>query len=295
MTIGVHGTDEAGCVLMMRLARLRVALAVLMLAVLLGVSGPWAAGPWMVRTVLAASALAADPSSPLSLPSPVSATPAQLDSLQEILARPEFQAAEGRSLLDRLLDPIRAWVRWLLAQVWELLARLFGPAMDAGGSAIVLGSVVVGLLIVLGTGIVLYRLSRGNISENAALAIASILRPPRATDELARAREAAGSGQFRQAIHHQYRAVLLRLDERDYLSLDRALTNRELLPRLTGAPELAGAFSELVSRFDRLWYGQTDCTAEEYAELAQLADRIWQGAERSGSGVGRSGQRAGAA
>jgi hypothetical protein len=72
--------------------------------------------------------------------------------------------------------------------------------------------------------------------------------------------------------------VLLRLDERDYLSLDRALTNRELLPRLTGAPEISGPFSELVTRFDRLWYGQADCSPDEYAEFARLADRIWQGA-----------------
>lgn len=259
----------------MLLARLRVALAALMLAGVLGVAGLWLAVP----------VLADDPSSPAG---PVSASPAQVANLQEILARPEFQAAEGRSLLDRLLDPIRAWVRWSLVQVWEFLARLFGPAMDAGGSVIVLGSVLLGMLIVLGTGVVLYRLSRGNISENAALAIASILRPPRAVDELARAREAAEAGQLRQAMHHHYRAVLLRLDERDYLSLDHALTNRELLPRLTDAPELADAFSELVSRFDRLWYGQTDCSPEEYAELAQLADRIWQGAERIG-------QRAGAA
>jgi hypothetical protein len=279
----------------MRRARLRIALAALLLVGTLGLVGPWMAGPWMVRTVLAAPALADVPPSPPSLSTPVSATPAQLATLQEILARSEFQAAEGRSLLDRLLDPIRAWVRWSLAQVWEFLARLFGPAMDAGGSTIVLGSVVVGLLIVLGTGIVLYRLSKGTVSENAALAVASILRPPRATDELARAWEAAEAGQFRQAIHHQYRAVLLRLDERDYLSLDHALTNRELLPRLTGAPELAASFSELVARFDRLWYGQTDCSPDEYAELAQLADRIWQAADRNGQASDRLGQRAGAA
>jgi hypothetical protein len=282
---------------LMWLARLRVGLAVLLLTGTLGLAGSFVAGPWMIQPALAAPALADDPPTPptpptsASLPSsaaPVSTTPAQLAALQEILARPEFQVAESRSLLDRLLDPVRAWVRWLLAQIWAFLARLFGPAMDAGGSAIVLGSVLVGMLIVLGAGIVLYRLSRGTVSENAALAIASILRPPRAVDERARAREAAEAGQFRQAMHHQYRAVLLRLDERDYLSLDHALTNRELLPRLTGAPELAGCFSELVARFDRLWYGQTDCSPEEYAELAELADRIWQGADRSG-------QRAGAA
>jgi hypothetical protein len=235
-------------------------LGVLALLGLLLVGALWAAGP----------ARAAD--------DPPSATPAQLATLREILARPEFQAGEGRSLLDRLLDPIRGWVRWALAQVWQLLERLLGPASSAGGSVVVLGSVVVGLVIVLGAGIMLWRLSSATVSENAALALASILRPPRAADELARAREAAEAGQPRRAIHHHYRAVLLRLDEQDRLSLDHALTNRELVPRLTGTQDLAGPFSELVTRFDRLWYGQTDCSSDEYAEFARLADRIWQGA-----------------
>ena len=70
----------------------------------------------------------------------------------------------------------------------------------------------------------------------------------------------------------------LRLDERDHLPFDGALTNRELVPRLTAAPALADPFAALVERFDRLWYGQTTCTADEYAAFAQLGERVWQAA-----------------
>jgi hypothetical protein len=73
--------------------------------------------------------------------------------------------------------------------------------------------------------------------------------------------------------------VLRRLDERDHLPLDGTLTNRELVPRIGTRPELAGAFGELVATFDRLWYGQSACTLEEYAAFAQQAQRVWVAAE----------------
>ena len=81
------------------------------------------------------------------------------------------------------------------------------------------------------------------------------------------------------AVHHQYLAVLLRLDERDHLPFNGALTNRELVPRLGTSPELAAVFGDLVATFDRLWYGQATCTLEEYAAFAQLAERVWTAAE----------------
>src|SRR5690606_15535276 len=120
--------------------------------------------------------------------------------------------------------------------------------------------------------IVLFRLARGSVADDADLSVPGVTRAPRAADELARAYALAQAGRSRQALHHHYRAVLLRLDERNNLPFDDALTNRELLPRLTAPPEVAAPFAELVARFDRLWYGQPDCSAEEYAAFARLAD-----------------------
>ena len=200
-----------------------------------------------------------------------SATAAQLAALQEILARPEFQVAEGRSILDRLLDPIRSWLRWLGWELLRLIGWLLEPASGVSGEAILYVIVGVALVILIGVALMLRRLMRGTLAGDAVLADASTAGRPRAADELARARAFAQAGDRRRAVHHQYRAVLLRLDERDHLPFDGTLTNRELVPRLTAAPTL-------VSRFDRLWYGQTDCSAEEYAAFAALSDRVWQAA-----------------
>lgn len=204
-----------------------------------------------------------------------SATPQQLSVLQEILNRAEFRAAEGRSYLDRLLDPMRAWVRWLIGA----LLRLIVGGIEAGGQLLPLLVVGAAAFVLIVVAFVLRRLLRGSLTSEASIAEAARSGPPRASEELARARALAAAGDPRGAVHHHYRAVLLRLDERDHLSYDGTLTNQELLPRLTAAPELAQPFGELVGQFDRLWYGQPSCSQEEYEAFASLADRVWRVAD----------------
>jgi hypothetical protein len=206
------------------------------------------------------------------------ATAEQLAALNEILDRPEFHAADGRSALDRLLDPVRAWLRWVSLEIVHRLAPILDPLGDAGGSAVVYGSIAAGLVVLAVVILMTLRLTRGSLTGDAEIADLPRVGRPRAADERAQAQAYARAGDPRRAVHHQYRAVLLRLDERDHLPFDGALTNRELVPRLTAAPALAEPFAALVERFDRLWYGQTTCTADEYAAFAQLGERVWQAA-----------------
>jgi hypothetical protein len=206
------------------------------------------------------------------------ATPGQLALLDEILARSEFQAPLGSALLQEYLDAIRtwawSWIDWLLKPLWDLLA----DNSDTIAPIIVFSAISVSLVVVVSGIWLIFRLSHGSVAGDGALAEFSETGRPRAADELARAREHAASGDPRQAIHHLYLAILLRLDERDHLTFDGALTNRELLPRLTAARELSEPFAALVTEFDRRWYGQTACTAEEYTAFRVLADRVWQAA-----------------
>ena len=225
-----------------------------------------------LRSMLLASSAPAEADAP-------SATPEQLEALRAILARAEFQPTERRAILDWLLDPIRSWLRWLVLELGAWLDWLFGPTTGGvSGNVIMYVVVAVGVLVLIVTAVMLVRLLRGSLAGDAAFAEANLGGPPRAADELAQARALAQAGDARRAVHHLYRAILLRLDERDHLPFDGSLTNRELLPRLTAAPALAGPFAELVARFDRLWYGQTDCTAEEYAAFARLGERVWEAA-----------------
>lgn len=207
-----------------------------------------------------------------------SATPEQLVALHEILARPEFQAATGRSLLQEYLDAIRNWIWSWVVWALEWLDSLLGPAREAVGAGLVYGLIAVSAVIIVGALVLVVRLSRGGIASESAIPDLAESGQPRAADELARAQERAAGGNPRLGIHHLFRAILLRLDEREHLRLDGSLTNRELLPHLAAAPELAEPFTALVARFDRLWYGQQTCSQDEYAAFRALADRVWQAA-----------------
>ena len=228
---------------------------------------------------------------------PIPASPEQLDQLRQVLARPEFQTAAGRGALDQLFDPLRValqrgqrWLIWLISQL-----------LDGGGEAGDLTRWAVALAVVVGAGVVVLRLSRGGLAPEAALAAAGPAGPPRAAAELARALELARAGEPRAALHHHYLALLRRLDERGYLTFDGSLTNAELLPRVATAPHVAAALAPAVETFDTLWYGQSTCSADEYARFASLAERVWAvgeaGSARSaaaepepGAGVGRAGR-----
>jgi uncharacterized protein YggT (Ycf19 family) len=206
------------------------------------------------------------------------ATPEQLARLDEVLARSEFQVSLGGSIVQRYLDALRAWVWSWIVWLLEPLLALFRENQEAVSPILVFGLIAISLVIVIGGLILLRRLSRGSMAGNSTLVDFAETGRLRAADELARARQHAESGDPRQAIHHTYLAVLLRLDEREHLTFDGALTNRELLPRLTAAPELAEPFAALVTAFDRLWYGQQTCSPEEYAAFRELADHVWKAA-----------------
>lgn len=86
-------------------------------------------------------------------------------------------------------------------------------------------------------------------------------------------------GAFRAALRALYLATLIRWEEAGRLRFDRSLTNREVLRHATshGDPRLVERLGPLVDRFDRIWYGDLNCSADDYQSFAQLAAAAWDG------------------
>jgi len=202
------------------------------------------------------------------------AMPEQLAVLGEILGRPEFRVGEGRSPLDLLFDPIRTLL-WAVAR--EVL-RWLGRLPQGSDEAPTYFGALIALAVVVVAGVVLARVARGAMADEAELTSSASSGPLGADNELAQARSLAEAGDLRGALHHHYLGALRRLDERELLPFDRSLTNRELLPRAGANQALAESLAPLVAAFDRLWYGQASCSHEEYAQFAALADRVWRAA-----------------
>src|SRR5580704_14715386 len=119
---------------------------------------------------------------------------------------------------------------------------------------------------------------RGARVQEMALQAAAV--PSRSWQEwVFAAREAAGRGDFRMAIHCAYWGAIARLQELGTLDSDRAKTPREYLRALTKSkrilPETLAsrhqALSVLTSRLEKIWYGYQIATEADFREsLTQL-------------------------
>ena len=204
----------------------------------------------------------------------VPATPEELASLEGILARPEFQGAGDDGGLQPLLRPLTA----LFVAALQLLVRLLSPVLHSNGESATNAGIAVAIVIACLALVLFARLWRGVLAPSAELREPSAGGPPAAEAERQLAADLARSGNLRGAVHCQYLAVLRRLDERGLLEYDPSQTNLEHLGRAVVQPRIAAVLEPLVTAFDRLWYGQESCSADDYARFVAQAERVWQAA-----------------
>ena len=131
----------------------------------------------------------------------------------------------------------------------------------------------------LGIGLVLFiiaTLGRG-VRERVR---SEVLLPDRAlarTEDPAAHRSAAeaalAGGRAREAIHELYLYVLLSLAARELIRYDPALTDHELLLRAAAIPN-ADALRDLVSLYERAWFGLREPDAAEAERARSLATRV---------------------
>jgi len=179
--------------------------------------------------------------------------------LETVMARPE--------LAPRPPDLIAQFLRTAWEALWAFLRRQIGDnAPDVASAAPDVGQAipVLGVLVLGATALILFVVVRRNIAARARVVPTVALSKQSAADWLAAA--------DRAAIRAAYLATVLRLDEAGRLRFDPALTNGEMLASLPVA-EGSHAVRAVADRFERVWYGGRDGSAEEYADVAALASQ----------------------
>ena len=105
---------------------------------------------------------------------------------------------------------------------------------------------------------------------------AELLKLP--SDELfARADNFASRNDFREAVRHRFIATLVRFDERALWRYDTRRTNREhiaLLRSDAARSSLAAPLETLARRFDRVRYGNSAVSSDDWARFAGDADAV---------------------
>lgn len=86
---------------------------------------------------------------------------------------------------------------------------------------------------------------------------------------------AAQAGQFREAIHCLYQAVLATLAEQEAVKPREGATPREVVETLSPAHPWRQPFVEFTALFEKTWYGLYPCHTSEYDQAIRLALPLW--------------------
>ncbi len=192
-----------------------------------------------------------------------------LADLQELLAAEAFQWPEQEpSPLQQMWQDLQrrlwAWIQDLLPVAGSGLVLPFLPTLTT----------VVGVLLFLFVvGMLMRDLPHLFLSEATGVDAESG-EPLTSTAALQRARDLSRAQDYRSAVRYLYLSTLLLLEERSLLQRDRTLTNREYVRNLSGTPEVAATFGEVVEVFDRTWYGNAPLDEEEYATYAHRVEEL---------------------
>ena len=192
-----------------------------------------------------------------------------IEPLNEILARPEFQWGGQQS------SAAPDWLNTMLEAFFNFMERLaFGlqNMLYYGRVPLIIAAVLLFLFS-------LYYISRSlsrNLVREAQLAAdadngADMLSSRAA---MQRAQTLSSQGDYRNAIRYLYLSSLLILDEQGLLRYDRSRTNREYLRSVSSQPQLAGSLRDVINVFDRVWYGFDSVDEETYRSYVKHVDEL---------------------
>lgn len=180
--------------------------------------------------------------------------------LNSILSSREFRGQQGPTWFDVLERRILDWIDLQID-------KIFGPVRrrKLGNVVAWIAIGLVGVLLLFWT--LRFLMRAGQSAEMNLSGAAPIGNDWRRW--LREARDAAGRGDFRAAIHAAYWTAIVRMEETKSLPEDRARTPRESL-RMIGRDSSAYApLSQLTRRFELVWYGYRDATAADWDDAAQ--------------------------
>jgi hypothetical protein len=187
--------------------------------------------------------------------------------LAAILARREFRSVRGPSLWEQLKQRIERWIIYWLDRIFSRVA-----STHRGGKIVVWCAIGLALVLVA---VWLARMARRQTGIDWPREPV-LFAPSRKhwRKWLAEAREAAQQGRWRDAIHLAYWAGISQLEQSGAWVPDRARTPREYLRLLSGSSDKRPVLDTLTRRFEVVWYGHREASADDFADTLLQLERL---------------------
>lgn len=221
------------------------------------------------RTAALGAWWAAGPGLPtVDLPPP-DHTPAEArEAADKILARPEYQWGDDRSLLERILDPVVGWLDDVLGSVSP-----FGSGLPVVVGWLLLGALVGALAYVIVR-------SRGGWARRGRVEVAPggrvvLTAADRHVDWAAEADRCEREGRWAEAVRARYRVLVGGLARRAVLGDLVGRTAGELVAEVRAtAPAAAPPFVAATDLFEAAWYGGVPMGPDHLARFRSLSDGV---------------------
>ena len=215
-----------------------------------------------VAPLLLALSLGAAP-----VPHAAPATPDPAAIVRDVLAQPAYRAVATTSVQrdPTLLNKILDWIGERISAAWTTFFRALRGAKDAGAAfGIALIIAVLALLVLVVVRLVTF-FAAGSAPRPADARAAALVPRTSAAEWLARAREAAGRGEYGSAIAALFNAALRCLDERGDVPYDAARSPAEYRA-LVRARVAGGAphFETIARRFILATFSRATPQREDY-------------------------------
>jgi hypothetical protein len=170
------------------------------------------------------------------------------------------------SWLERVWDRFADWLH-------DLFSHAVQPNAHGNGGGWVSVAVIVLIAVVAVALVVWLMWGRGNPRSKKDPLLED--KPSTALDHRDAAEQLAAQGQWAEAIRERLRAIARDLEERAVLAPRPGRTADELAVEAGEAvPDLADALRAGVRIFDDVWYGDRPGTAEGYAQVKELDERL---------------------
>ena len=193
-------------------------------------------------------------------------------SLDDVLNRPEFTG----DLPDP--DDGNVVTRWIDQQLERVFGWLGNDESSSSSWTRVLLTVL-GVALVIGLiGLLIQAIRRARSPMDADAARIVLPDNTSAQEARAEAERFAGVGDYRTALRWLYVATLLRWQEAGRLRVEDSATNHEVLAEVRARGDRTGVrvLSPLIDHFERVWYGDAPCDAQDYGAFSNLATQAWQ-------------------
>lgn len=187
------------------------------------------------------------------------------DSVAAVIRQRPYQRSVSATLLDRLLDWLAALIRRIFAAVSEIPNAKW---------------IILGLAIVVVAAIIV-RLVLGNEAEERRRRVRAGT-VEGTGDSWIEAERLAAAGNYTDAAHLLYRGVTDRLAAAERIRLHPSKTSGDYARELERRGFAATAdFRHFGRRYDHVMFGVGVCDAPTYAQLRDLATRVFRAGERA--------------